>query len=416
MSFAPHPRSRIYTTINSYSSLLLELISGTIKKGDDVEKFEQALAEKLDIPYVVCVPMDRVGIYLAVKNLVKPGQGVIMSPYTIADVVNMVICAGAKPVFCDIEQRSCNIDPDKIEQLIDGSVGAILITHLHGITAPAEEILDICKKNYLPLIEDAAQAFGAKENGKMLGTIGDAGVLSFGMYKNINCWYGGAVVSRNKELIDKIRAEIGQYGYQSPKFIAKRMLKGMLTDILTLPLLFKPLVFWIFRFGYLHDVKAINKHVEVELDLRLKDKLPENYFKRMTPWQARLALPQLDQMESLRQNRLAKAEIYFQGLKNIDGLILPAEKNKSDNAFMVFPVQYLDRKKLLKWLMSHNRDVAAQHLKNCADLPSFSAYYRDCPVARKTAGEVIILPAYPKYPIAEARKNVEKIKSFFLTQ
>jgi dTDP-4-amino-4,6-dideoxygalactose transaminase len=152
--------------------------------------------------------------------------------------------------------------------------------------------------------------------------------------------------------------------------------------------------------------------VEIELDLRLKDKMPEKYLKRMTPWQARLALTQLTHLESDRQNRLAKAKLYFDGLKNINGLVLPPEENFLGNAFMVFPVQYADRKKLLKYLMAHNRDIAAQHLKNCADLPAFSAHYRDCPVARKTAVEVLLLPTYPRYPIDEVKENVVVIKNF----
>jgi len=414
MSFAPSPRSRLYTTFNSYVSFLVNLLTGKINQGDDVAKFEQALAEKLDVPYVVCLPMDRVGIYLAVKNLIKPGQGVIMSPYTIADVVNMVILAGGKPVFCDIKQRSCNIDPEKIEELFDDNTGAVLITHLHGVAVPAAKILEICRRHNLPMIEDTAQAFGASENGKMLGTIGTAGVFSFGMYKNINCWYGGAVASRDKDLIDKIRSEINKYDYQPAGFIVKRMLKGLLTDLLTWPALFKPLTFWIFRFGFLNDIHAINRFVEIELDLRLKDKMPKKYLKCLTPWQARLALPQLTHLESDRQNRLAKAELYFEGLRNIDGLILPPEENKADNAYMVFPVQYSDRKNLLKYLMANNRDIAAQHLKNCSDLPSFAAYYRDCPVARKTASEAILLPTYPRYPISEARDNIEVIRNFFV--
>jgi len=413
MSYAPHPRSRIYTTCASYSSFVAGLFSNRINKGNDVEKFEHALAEMLGVPHAVCVPMDRVGIYLSIKNLIKPGQGVIMSPYSIADVVNMVICAGGRPVFCDIEQHSCNIDLLKIDELIDENTGAVLITHLHGVAAPAAEILAICQKHNLPLIEDAAQAFGARENDKMLGTIGDAGIYSFGMYKNVNCWYGGAVVSRNKELIDNIRRALAGCDYQSPKFIFKKMLKGSMTDLLTWPILFKPLTFWIFRFGFLHDIGWINRHVEIELDLRLKTVIPDNYLKRLTPWQARLALRQLPKVESFRLDRLARAKGYFSQLKGIDGLILPPEEHAASDSFLVFPVQYRDRKKLLLWLMAHNRDIAAQHLKNCADLPAFSEFYRDCPVARKTAAEVIVLPTYPRYPESEVRHNVAVIKDFF---
>ncbi len=408
---APQPRYRIYTHFNSYSSFLIDLILGRLKKGEEVEKLEKALAEKLGVTYVVCTPMARVGIYLTIKHLIKPGQGVIMSPYTIADVVNMVICAGGVPVFADIEQKSCNIDPRQVERLINDNTGAVLITHLHGIGAPAYEILKICQNYNLPLIEDAAQAFGAKENGKYLGTIGQAGVYSFGMYKNINCWYGGAVVSENKELIDKIRTELNQYHYQSAKFIFKKMLKGLISDILTNPLIFKPLTYWVFRYGFLHDFHWINRWVEIELDLKRYDAIPKRYLARLTPWQARLLLPQLAGVEANGHNRFKKAELYYQGLKDIPDLVLPPMSQES--TYMYFPTQYQDRKKLLKFLMKHQRDVAAQHLKNCADLPSFAAFKCDCPTARKTANEVIILPTYPRYPITEVQKNIKIIQSFF---
>lgn len=413
---APHPRFRIYTQPRSYILLLADLIFKRIAKGADVEKLEKALAEQFKVSYVVAAPMARAGIYLALKHLIKPGQAVIMSPYTIADVVNMVILAGGKPVFCDIEQNSCNIDPDKIEQLIDAKTGAVLITHLHGIAADAQKILEICRKYNLPLVEDAAQSFGGYANGKRLGTIGDVGIYSFGMYKNINSWYGGAIVSENKDLIDKIRSELNQYDYQSGRFILKRALKGLITDFLTHPFIFQPLTYWIFRFGFLHNIKWINKRIETELDLSRKDEIPVYYLRRFTPFQARLATSQLNKIEQENKIRIRKSEIYRKGLEGLSDLILPLkEKENGSFIYTTFPVQYEDRKDLLRWLMLHKRDIAAQHLKNCADLPAFSDFYRDCPVARKTANEVLLLPTYPRYPNSEVQKNIDVIRTYFLS-
>ena len=410
---APHPRSRIYTSFNSYWSFFKDLILNRINKGNDVEKFEKALADKFKVSGVVCVSMARVAIYLTLKSLIKPGQGVIMSPYTIADVVNMVILAGGVPIFADIERNSCNIDSSKIEELIDDNTGAVLITHLHGIGADANKILKICRNHNIPLIEDSAQSFGGYEDGKRFGTIGDVGIYSLGMYKNINSWYGGVIVSDNKDLINKIRDEVSQYNYLSKLFILKKILKGLMIDLLTNPLIFRPLTYWIFRYGFLNDIKWINKQVEIELDLRLKETMPSQYLTKYTPFQARLASSQLDKIDSNTEDRVKKAKMYYDGLKNIPDLILPSLKTDSSYTYLVFPVQCKDRKKLLKWLMLHKRDVAAQHLKNCADLPSFSKFYRDCPVARKTANEVIILPTYPRYPFSEIEKNIKVIRAYF---
>ncbi len=411
MFSAPHPRFRIYTSFNSYWSFFRDLILGRIKKGDDIEKLEQALAEKFNVSYAVCVSMARMGVYFSFKYLIKPGQEVIMSPYTIADVVNMVILAGGKPVFCDVGENTCNINPDGIESLINSNTGAIFITHLHGIDASIDQVLRICQKYSIPLVEDAAQAFGAYHNGKRLGTFGRAGVYSFGTFKNINAWYGGVIASDDKDLIDRIRTELNQYQYQKTSFIFKRILKSFLKDFLTYPLLFKSMVYWVFRYGFLHDIKWINRLVEIELDTDLKKALPPHYLARLTPFQARLAYSQLNWIESGNKMRAQKAALYHEGLKDIPGLIIPPKGD--DYIYTVFPIQYHNRKKLLKWLMYYKRDVAAQHVKNCADLPSFSDFYRDCPVARKTANEVIILPTYPRYPISEVKKNIKVIREYF---
>jgi len=410
---APHPRSRIYTKPKSYWSFWSDLLLGRFNKGNDVQKFERALAEKFGVPEAVCVSMTRVGIYLVLKNLIKPGQNVIMSPYTVADVVNMVVLAGGVPVFTDIEQQSCNLNPAEVAKLIDKNTGAVIATHLHGVGARIYEILDICRQHNIPLIEDAAQSFGGKAKGKRLGTIGDVGIYSLGMYKNINSWYGGAVVAKDSALLNKLRAELAQYDFQSPIFILKKMLKGLATDLLTYPLIFQPLTYWLFRYGFLHDIGWINRQVEIELDLELKKEMPANYLRRYTPFQARLALSQLNQIDADIELRAKKAALYRKELSGISELVLPPEENDSKYIYPVFAVQYQDRKKLLKWLMRQKRDVTAQHLKNCADLESFSAFYRDCPVARKTANEVILLPTYTRYPDSEIKKNIEVIRAFF---
>lgn len=410
---APHPRSRIYTKPKSYWSFWSDLLLGRFNKGNDVQKFERALAEKFGVPEAVCVSMTRVGIYLVLKNLIKPGQNVIMSPYTVADVVNMVVLASGVPVFTDIEQRSCNLNPAEVAKLIDKNTGAVIATHLHGVGARIYEILALCRQHNIPLIEDAAQSFGGKAKGKRLGTIGDVGIYSLGMYKNINSWYGGAVVAKDSALLNKLRAELAQYDFQSPIFILKKMLKGLATDLLTYPLIFQPLTYWLFRYGFLHDIGWINRQVEIELDLELKKEMPANYLRRYTPFQARLALSQLNQIDADIELRTKKAALYRKELSGISELVLPPEENDSKYIYPVFAVQYQDRKKLLKWLMRQKRDVTAQHLKNCADLESFSAFYRDCPVARKTANEVILLPTYTRYPDSEIKKNIEVIRAFF---
>ena len=145
MLMAPKARYRLYTSAHSYLSFLRDVITGRLHRGDAVEQLEQTVAESWNVGAAIAMPQARVGIYLALKALINRGDAVVMSPYTIADVVNMVIAAGGRPVFADIRRETCNIDPAEVERLIDDTTGAVLITHLHGLAADPDKIANICR-------------------------------------------------------------------------------------------------------------------------------------------------------------------------------------------------------------------------------------------------------------------------------
>ncbi len=117
--FPPLARQRLYTSILGHGISLAETLTGRLSQGMENEKLEQEVCRLTGASHALCMPQARVEIYFAVRTLIKPGQTVILSPYTISDVINMVICAGGVPVFADIDSKTCNIDPEKIEELID---------------------------------------------------------------------------------------------------------------------------------------------------------------------------------------------------------------------------------------------------------------------------------------------------------
>lgn len=415
MLSTPNPRYRLYGGLKRYSSFFKDALFNRYTKGDDVVKFENAISKFCGVKHSICVPQNRVGMYLTIKALVKPGQGVIMTPYTIADQINMVICAGARPIFADIERETCNMDPEKIEHLLDSeeNIGAVMVTHLHGLMMPSTEIKKLCEKKGVILIEDAAQAFGALDNGKKAGSIGDVGIFSFGMYKNISTWYGGAVITNNDEFATKIKAEYDGFKYQKLNFILKKIKKGAMIDLATAPLIFQALTFWIFRFGFLNDIEAINKHVRTELDTTRKDKIPDDYLARYTPAQARIGIQQLSRIDPDSKTRIKYAKIYHDSLSGIDDLIIPPFKDDMSHIYTYFPVQYLDRDTLIKHIMRGNQDVAAQHYKNCSELLCFKEFYSPCPNASLVADQLIFLPTWAGYGEGNVRKNTRLIRNFF---
>ncbi len=137
---------------------------------------------------------------------IQPGDEIIMPSYTFVSSANAFVIRGGVPVFIDIRKDTLNIDEKLIEKAITPKTKAILPVHYAGVACEMDTILDIAKKHNLFVIEDAAQAILAKYKGKLLGTIGDLGCLSFHETKNIISGEGGALIINKPDLIK--RAEI----------------------------------------------------------------------------------------------------------------------------------------------------------------------------------------------------------------
>lgn len=410
---ASFPRLRLNTRLSTYAQALGELLSGRWKSGDDVARLESKIQDYLGVGHAVALPMARTGIYHALKAIISPGQKVILSPYTIADVVNSVICAGGTPLFADLEKGSCNVSAQAIEELLDGDVGAVLVTHFYGEACDIERIARMCKAKKIPLIEDAAQAFSVTVGGKQLGTFGDIGIYSFGLYKNVNAFFGGMLVTNNSEIADKVRRAASVAPLESPLRLGSKILFGAITDVITWPPIFRSVTFWLFRWAYLNDVRIITHQFKIDTDPKMATRMPQAYMRRLTPLQARLALRQMNELDKAIESRIQHAIAYHNGLKDISALTLPPLKLDGSHGYYYYCIQFPDRSRLVRFAQLHGRDIQESYHRNCAALPCFNAFRRDCPNAEATADSVIYLPTYPRYPLTETAKTVAVIQKFF---
>jgi dTDP-4-amino-4,6-dideoxygalactose transaminase len=129
--------------------------------------------------------------------------------------------------------------------------------------------------------------------------------------------------------------------------------------------------------------------------------------------QARIILGQLDGVDDAIRARVGYAQLYHEGLRDVPGVLLPPLRSDFSHTYSYFPIQVEDRKALLRYLMQERCDVAGQHLHNCADLPCFQEFHRDCPNARATAGSVVLLPTYPRYSRRDVQRNIRVIRAHF---
>lgn len=179
--------------------------------GNNVTEFENSIANYTGGGYVTALSSGTAAIHLALILLgIKPGDEVIASSFTFSATINPIVYQGALPVLVDSEKETWNMSPKFLELAILDRISktkktpkAIILVHLYGMPAKIDEILEIANHYQIPVIEDAAEALGSRFQGKSLGTFGIMGIYSFNGNKIITTSGGGALISDNKEFIDR---------------------------------------------------------------------------------------------------------------------------------------------------------------------------------------------------------------------
>lgn len=175
--------------------------------GSNVKKLEADVAKLSNVEHGIGVANGSDAIHIALQAAgIKAGDEVITTAFTFFATGGAIARANAKPIYVDIDPVTFNIDPEKVEEAITEKTKAIVAVHLYGQMADMESLQQIAKKHDLVLIEDAAQAIGAKQNGKTVGELGTAATYSFFPTKNLGAYGdGGMLVTNDTELAENAR-------------------------------------------------------------------------------------------------------------------------------------------------------------------------------------------------------------------
>ncbi|MGN7889656.1 aminotransferase class I/II-fold pyridoxal phosphate-dependent enzyme [Dyadobacter sp. 22481] len=180
--------------------------------GPNIDAFEEELCRYTGSRHALAVSSGTAALHLALLALgVQEGDIVLCQSLTFVATANPIVYVGAKPVFIDSEPVTWNMCPDALEESIKHYLNAgkkpkaVIIVHLYGMPAMLDEILYLCRKHDIPLIEDAAEALGSEYRGRKAGTLGDIGILSFNGNKIITTSGGGAMLSDNPLYIERAR-------------------------------------------------------------------------------------------------------------------------------------------------------------------------------------------------------------------
>jgi perosamine synthetase len=177
------------------------LETGQLTMGPKVGEFENTLARVCEVPHAVAVSSGTAALHLSLLALeLGEGDEVLVPAYTFPATANVVALVGARPVLVDVDPVTMNVDPERAAAAVTHRTRGIVVVHLFGRPAPVEELPDV------PVIEDAAGALGARRRGRACGSLGDAGCLSFHPRKIVTTGEGGAVLTANGDLAERVRS------------------------------------------------------------------------------------------------------------------------------------------------------------------------------------------------------------------
>ena len=291
------PIARTNLTEDEIQSVLEPLRNGWLVQGPKVKEFEERWSAFTGAQHSLAVTSCTTGMELALAALdLKPGDEVILPAFTWIATANVIEHFGAKPIFCDIDLATFNIDLQLIESLITDKTVGIMPVHLFGLSADMDPILALSKKYELWVVEDAACGFGAKYKGSHVGSFGDVGVFSFHPRKAITTGEGGMVTSSNEELITKIQ-QLRDHG-------------AVMSDL--------------------------QRHLGAKPYL-LADHIHAGYNQRMTDIQGALGAKQMERASEIIDERRSIADKYNEAFADLEWLGLPADLAGYEHGYQSYP-------------------------------------------------------------------------------
>lgn len=371
---------------------------GNWVKGKYIKKLEDWAKIYFNVSHAVSFDSGRSAEYAILKSLgIGKGSEVLIQAFTCVAVPNSVLWSGAKPVFVDIEKRSFNMDPQDLVKKVTNKSRAIIIQRTFGIIGDVREVREIARKYNLVLIEDCAHSLGGSING-------DVAFFSFGRDKVISSVFGGMAITNNKKVGEKLLRLQKEISYPSKFWVVQQLLHPVLFSII-LP------TYNCLNVGKLLLVSAQRLRL-LSIPVAPLEKIggkPKFYPKRIPNALAKLALIQLERLESFNKRRREIARIYASQFdkQNIDG-----------NAFLRYPLLVNNPKKLLKFAKKR-KILLGDWYSNIVDpkdvnLRKVGYVPRSCPTAEAVASKIVNLPTYPRMTRGDVEKVINIVKKFYV--
>ena len=348
--------------------LVLEVLrSGRLAQGPMVARFEDAVRDVVGTEHAIAMNSGTSALIAALlAHDIGPGDEVITSPFTFVATLNAILHVGATPRFVDIGE-DFNLDPTLLEEAITPATRAVVPVHLYGHPAEMRTIANVAREHNLVIVEDAAQALGASLDGQPVGSFG-TGCFSFYATKNLTTGEGGVVTTDDDDVAASLRVlrnqgQLARYEYERPGFNL-----------------------------------------------------------RMTELQAALGVAQMSRLFELVEVRRYNARILSEGLRGIEGVVLPSAAHGRRHVFHQYTIRVTERsgctrEDLREQLRRDGIDSGVYYPRPVYD---YECFLRDprigapsTPAAAQMAREVLSLPVHPGLSPSDLVAIVDSTRGFF---
>ncbi len=359
------PLSRPLVTPKMINAAVKVLKSGLYIKGPIVKKFEEEFSNYCGTKFGTATCNGTASIYIALRALgVGRGDEVVVPSHSFIASASPILMCGAKPVFVDVDE-TYTIDIKDLKSKLTTNTKAVIAVHLYGQMCEMDELLALKEKKGFYLVEDAAQAHGAKYHGKKAGSIGDIACFSFFPAKNMTvCGDGGMVITSDPELYKKtqtLRDHGRNYSKKEGKYIS---------EVLTL-----------------------------------------NF--RMNEIMAAIGIEQLKKLDDWNEKRIKIASSYDKYLT--EKITKPTQRNNSKHVFHQYVIRVNERDKLREHLDKNDIQTGIHYPIPIHKQPIFSNFKCVLPNTEKFCRQILSLPNYPSMKIKDSKIVIDKINEFCLS-
>jgi perosamine synthetase len=334
--------------------------------GESVLKFEEEFAEYCGVDFAVSMSSGTAALSIALTALnIKQGASVITSPASFVATANSVLHSGCVPKFADIDLKTYNLDPERLEAAVESGTRAVIPVHLYGFPAEVDSMKEVAGKKGIAVVEDACQAHGALYKNRKVGSLGDVACFSFYPSKNMTVAGDGGMLVTNDEKIAGKAAKLRDCGRQSK---------------------------------YVHDLIG--------------------YTARLNTVNAAIGRVQLRHLDEWNEERRRNAETYDRLLSNVEELHLPPAGDESIRpVYHLYVVRTSMRDGLKKWLESKGIECGVHYALPIHLQPIYQEMFGfkegAFPNTEELCKTCLSIPMYPDLSENEVRFVCDQIHEFF---